>query len=129
MEVSVLDYGAGNVGSVIRMLEKSGAKAYKISTEDQVLNAQKLIIPGVGSFDYGIKNLQDKLLIEPLNMLKEKNIPILGICLGMQLMCKGSEEGNLPGLGWVDADVIKFDAKEHPNHSRSPYGLEYNRGS
>jgi glutamine amidotransferase len=115
MEVSVLDYGAGNVGSVIRMLEKSGAKAFKIATEDQVLNAQKLIIPGVGSFDYGMQNLLDKSLIEPLNTLKERNIPILGICLGMQLMCKSSEEGKLDGLGWLDADVVKFDAAAHPN--------------
>lgn len=114
MEVSVLDYGAGNVGSVIRMIEKSGAKAFKIATEDEVLNAQKLIIPGVGAFDYGMQKLAERGLINPLNELKNRGVPILGICLGMQLMCNKSEEGVLDGLGWVDAEVIKFDSLNYP---------------
>lgn len=112
MEVSVLDYGAGNVGSVIRMLEKSGAKAFKISTKEEILNAKKLILPGVGSFDYGIQRLIDRDLVDSLNLLKNNEVPILGICLGMQMMCKNSEEGSLKGLGWFEAEVKKFDAEK-----------------
>lgn len=115
MEVSVLDYGAGNVGSVLRMLEKFGARAFKISTQDEVLNAKKLIIPGVGAFDYGMQRLNEHGLIGSLNSIKEREVPILGICLGMQLLCKGSEEGRLNGLGWIDADVVKFDARSFPD--------------
>lgn len=107
--ISVLDYGAGNVGSVIRMIERAGGAAQRIASSEEVLNAQKLIIPGVGAFDYGMSHLVSGDLLPALNaMAFEARIPILGICLGMQLMCRSSEEGTLPGLGWVDAEVRRF---------------------
>lgn len=111
--ISVLDYGAGNVGSVIRMIERAGGAAQRISSPDQVLAAQKLFIPGVGAFDYGMSHLLSRELIPALNTAAlEKRIPVLGICLGMQLMCRSSEEGALPGLGWIDAEVRHFTASE-----------------
>lgn len=114
--ISVLDYGAGNVGSVIRMIERSGGAAQRISSPNEVLAAQKLLIPGVGSFDYGMAKLASRELLPALNTVaSEARIPVLGICLGMQLMCRSSEEGDLPGLGWIDAEVRHFSASNISN--------------
>lgn len=113
--VSVLDYGAGNVNSVIRMVEKVGFSAKKISTRNEVLEAEKLIVPGVGKFDHCITELKNRDLLDALNEVAlVKKIDVLGICIGMQMMCKSSEEGELPGLGWFDAEVKKFqECKEN----------------
>lgn len=112
--ISVLDYGAGNVGSVIRMIERAGGVAQRISSPDEVLVARKLLIPGVGAFDYGMAKLASRELLPALNVVaREERIPILGICLGMQLMCRSSEEGTLPGLGWIDAEVRYFTVSEN----------------
>lgn len=111
--ISVLDYGACNVGSVIRMIERAGGTAQRISSPDEVLAAKKLLIPGVGAFDYGMTKLASRELLPALNVAaRETRIPVLGICLGMQLMCRSSEEGALPGLGWIDAEVRHFTASE-----------------
>ncbi|MBQ5939638.1 imidazole glycerol phosphate synthase subunit HisH [Massilia sp. AB1] len=108
--ISVIDYGAGNVGSVIRMIEKVGGKAQRVSTARELDAAQIAILPGVGAFDYGMAQLAEKGLVEALNEAAlVRRIPILGICLGMQLMCKRSDEGVMPGLGWIDAEVKKFE--------------------
>jgi glutamine amidotransferase len=107
--ISVIDYGAGNVGSVIRMIEKVGGRAQRISTASELADAKIAILPGVGAFDYGMNRLADSGLTEALHdAALVRGIPILGICLGMQLMCKRSEEGQIPGLGWFDAEVLKF---------------------
>jgi len=112
--ISVLDYGAGNANSVIRMIERVGGKAQRIFTAKEILSAKKLIIPGVGAFDYGMEQLARNGISEALNIsAHERAIPILGICLGMQLMCRRSDEGVLPGLGWINADVLFFsEARE-----------------
>lgn len=114
--ISVLDYGAGNVGSVIRMIERAGGVAQRISSADEVLEAKKLLLPGVGAFDYGMAKLASRELLPALNALAcDARIPVLGICLGMQLMCRSSEEGTLPGLGWIDAEVRHFTSAESSN--------------
>lgn len=111
--ISVLDYGAGNVGSVIRMIERAGGTAQRISSPDEVLVAQKLVIPGVGAFDYGMAKLASRDLVPALNAVAlDGRIPVFGICLGMHLMCRSSGEGVLPGLGWIDAEVRLFTATE-----------------
>lgn len=111
--ISVLDYGAGNAGSVVRMLERAGGNAMRIASPDEVLAAKKLVIPGVGAFDHGMSQLAARELLPALNTVAlETRIPILGICLGMQLMCSTSEEGELPGLGWIDAEVRRFPVSE-----------------
>ncbi len=109
MNVDVLDYGAGNVGSVIRMIERAGGTAQRISSPSEVLISKKLVIPGVGAFDYGMEKLVARDLVSALNTVaRDARIPILGICLGMHLMCRTSEEGALPGLAWIDAEVRRF---------------------
>lgn len=111
--ISVLDYGAGNVGSVIRMIERAGGAARRIGSAQEVLAAGKLVLPGVGAFGYGMGQLASRGLVPALNAAaREARIPILGVCLGMQLMCRSSEEGGVAGLGWIDAEVRRFPAPE-----------------
>lgn len=108
--ITIVDYGAGNIGSILNMIKKIGGESQVSSDESVIDKAQKLILPGVGSFDFGMQQLINSGLIDVLNkkVLVDK-IPILGICLGVQLFTKGSAEGNLKGLGWIDAETVRFD--------------------
>jgi imidazole glycerol-phosphate synthase subunit HisH len=109
--IVIIDYQAGNPASVQNMIKKIGYEA-EISNVPELINkANKIIIPGVGRFNYGAVKLKEPGLIEVLNnkVLKEK-VPVLGICLGFQLMTRGSEEGKEKGFGWLQADAIKFSS-------------------
>lgn len=107
--VVIVDYQMGNVGSIVNMLKKIGISAVASSDFDKIRNADKLILPGVGSFDGGMANLQRLGMVHLLEeKVLEQKAPILGICLGMQLMTKSSEEGNMAGLGWVKARTLRF---------------------
>jgi len=112
--IAIIDYGAGNVGSIQNMIKKIGYKAIITSSIDEILNADHLILPGVGSFDYGMSQLEKLKLIDVLEKkVVECKTPILGICLGMQLMAKSSEEGIKEGLNLIDAEVVKFKSNTH----------------
>src|SRR4051812_17144487 len=103
--ITIVDYGMGNLGSIVNMLKKVGAEAIITADQSVIEKAEKLILPGVGAFDTGMKKLAELGLSQVLNhKALEDKIPVLGICLGMQLITKGSEEGDRPGLGWVDAE-------------------------
>lgn len=109
--IVVIDYGIGNIASVLNMFKKIGAKDVCVSSDNSIIEkADKLLLPGVGSFDAGMNNLEKSGLIPILNnkVLIEKT-PILGICLGMQLLTQKSEEGIKPGLGWIDGETLKFN--------------------
>ncbi len=109
--IVIIDYGIGNLASVLNMFKKIGVKNVVISNDKTIIeSATKLLLPGVGAFDAGMTNLEQSGLIPLLNKkaLIEK-VPILGICLGMQLLTKNSQEGNMPGLGWIDAETVKFN--------------------
>lgn len=109
MLITIVNYNVGNIQSIVNMLKKIGHSAIVTSNIEDIKNAQKLILPGVGSFDYGMEQLENSKLIEVLNnkVLKNKT-PILGICLGAQLFLQTSEEGVKRGLDWFDAKAVKF---------------------
>jgi len=111
--IAIIDYGMGNLRSVLKKFENLKIDARITNDLNEISNADKLILPGVGHFANGIKNLKEKKLWEVLNeKVLIKRTPVLGICLGMQLMADYSEEGNCEGLKWFDADVIKFRIKD-----------------
>ncbi|OVE78186.1 imidazole glycerol phosphate synthase subunit HisH [bacterium F16] len=120
--ICIIDYGLGNVGSIGNMLKRIGVEVI-ISSDLEVIDlADKIIIPGVGAFDEGMKLLSSCGLDVFLRIQAfEKNKPILGICLGMQLMTRGSEEGECPGLGWIAADTIHFNRQILENGHRIPH--------
>lgn len=107
--IHIIDYNCGNIASIANMLKKAGSSSTIVNNPEDLYKAKKIILPGVGAFDYGIKNLTEKGLDKAIikKVLDEK-IPILGICLGMQLLMNGSEEGILPGLGLINGNVKRF---------------------
>jgi len=120
--ITIVDYGVGNLGSIINMLKKVGAKA-KASSDPEVLwQAEKLILPGVGAFDPGMRKLNEVGLVPLLNeLVLEKKVPVIGLCLGMQLMTNGSEEGTEAGLGWIDAETVRFEFGPENAHLKIPH--------
>ena len=120
--IVIIDYGMGNLGSIANMLKKVGVPAVISSDPAVVEKADRLILPGVGAFDAGIKNLATRDLIPLLNFrVLEQKTPILGVCLGMQLLCKRSEEGQLPGLGWLDAEAVRFKFGSNTANLKIPH--------
>lgn len=113
----IIDYGMGNLNSVKRKFSKNGIESIISNDPDEVLKAEKLVLPGVGHFKKAVQNLKISGLWDALNhaVVTEK-VPILGICLGMQLMAKHSEEGDVSGLGWFDGEVVKFKVKDQIKH-------------
>ena len=107
--ITILDYGLGNIRAIYNIYKILDINVKVANNKDDLRKASKLIIPGVGSFDWSI-TLLNKLGFKPYldDLAKEKKIPILGICVGMQIMANKSQEGKLEGLGWIDAEVIKF---------------------
>jgi len=101
----------GNFASVLRMVQKVGGSARLVESAGDISNARKIILAGVGAFDNGMASLRDGGWIDALNeAVLGRQVPVLGICLGMQLMCKSSEEGRFSGLGWIEGEVKRFDA-------------------
>lgn len=108
-KVVIIDSIGGNVGSVYRTVNRLKFPAVCSSDVDDILQASHIIMPGVGHFGHAMKRLKENNLIDTLNeSVLIKKIPVLGICLGMQLMGRFSEEGNAEGLGWFDAEVLRF---------------------
>jgi len=120
--ITIIDYGAGNIASIRNILRKLGHESC-ISTDPQfILSASKLILPGVGAFDYGMGKINDSGLTDSLNQaVLDNHTPILGICLGAQLFTKRSDEGQLPGLGWFDAETVAFDRSKLTHGERIPH--------
>lgn len=107
--IVILDYGMGNAGSILNMINRIGGTAIISSNREDILQASALILPGVGAFDNGMEKIRSSGLLALIEkkVLVDK-VPFLGICLGMQLLFESSEEGVIPGLGWINGTVKKF---------------------
>jgi glutamine amidotransferase len=115
-EVSILDYGYGNAGAVANMFRKLGVSSDLVKTPDEVGKSKRLVIPGVGSFDSAISKLRDMRLVEPIvDFGKELKRPLLGLCLGMQLLLNSSDEGEEKGLGLIEGEVLDLRTLEIKN--------------
>ncbi len=107
--ITIVDYGMGNLGSIANMLKKIQVHSVITSDVAEIEKATKIILPGVGAFDNAMKRINENGLKEVLeHKALVEQVPILGICLGMQLLTMSSEEGRLPGLGWVAATTKRF---------------------
>ncbi len=112
--IVIIDSGVANTGSIANMLKRIGAACRITNNPDDIQSAERLILPGVGSFDAGMGSLAAAGLIDPIRQrVRGGHVPLLGVCLGMQLLTRRSEEGSLPGLGLIAADTVKwrFDPK------------------
>jgi len=111
--IVIIDYGMGNLRSIGNKFKRLGI-SYDITNDlIKIEKADKIVFPGVGHFKTAMERIKSLGLLEILNKkVKEDRVPILGICLGVQLFCKHSEEGDVDGLGWIDAEVVRFRIKD-----------------
>ena len=109
-DIVIVDYGMGNLYSIVKVIERLGHSCKVTGDFTEIRNASKIILPGVGHFGKAMDNLKQSNLIDELNeTVLVKKTPVLGICLGMQLMATHSQEGDSTGLNWIDAEVVKFN--------------------
>lgn len=109
--ITIIDYGLGNIRAFANVYERLNIKTKLAHTADDLKDAKKIILPGVGSFDHAITLLNNSGMRDALDKLVMVNkVPVVGICLGMQIMAKSSDEGKQAGLGWIDGVVKLFDS-------------------
>ncbi|MFA9372821.1 MAG: imidazole glycerol phosphate synthase subunit HisH [Poseidonibacter sp.] len=114
--IGIIDYGVGNIKAFSNIYKNLNMSYRILKNSNDFENITKLILPGVGSFDHAMISLQNSGMREKLDeLVLEKKIPVIGICVGMQMLANSSEEGVLPGLGWIDATVKKFDKTKIKN--------------
>ena len=120
--IAIVDYGLGNIRAFENIYRSLGISASSVKTVEQLSQASKIILPGVGAFDWAIERLKLSGMAETLNdLVIKKKIPVLGVCVGMQIMASSSDEGNLPGLGWIDAEVKRFDIAKFSQKTHVPH--------
>lgn len=120
--ITIIDYGVGNINAFQNIYKTLGKEICIAKKANDLKNATKLILPGVGHFDYAMNKFKNSGMIDIVTELVQKNhIPILGICVGMQMLANFSEEGLLPGLGWIDAEVKKIDSSLLQQTTRLPH--------
>ena len=111
--VTLVGYGLGNIQAFANIYHRLNIPVVIASNADQLLGAEKLILPGVGAFDWAISRLNESGMRTRLDeLVLHQKIPVLGVCVGMQMMANHSEEGKLPGLGWIEAEVVRFQAEQ-----------------
>ena len=126
--ITVIDYGTGNIGSVLNMIKHVGGTVEVAWDAQAVVGARKILLPGVGSFDNAMSRLDNLGLIEPLKERASAGVPFLGICLGMQLLANRSEEGKLEGLGLIPGQVRRFQFVGEEASFKIPH-MGWNRAS
>jgi glutamine amidotransferase len=120
--IALVDYGLGNIQAFANIYRHLGIEAAPARTANDLRTASRIILPGVGAFDWAMTRLQESGLREALDeeVLGQKK-PVLGICVGMQMMAHASEEGKLPGLGWIDSTVERFDTRLLESKTHLPH--------
>ena len=120
--ITIIDYGLGNIRAFYTVFERLKVDVRIALCAEDLISADKLILPGVGAFDYAMTRLNESGMRDVLEkkVLIEK-VPVLGVCVGMQMLAKSSDEGVLPGLGWIDGKVKRFDAETIPFKTRFPH--------
>ncbi|MFI3223365.1 MAG: imidazole glycerol phosphate synthase subunit HisH [Methylococcaceae bacterium] len=120
--IAIIDYGVGNIKAFANIYKNFNMEFKIAKTKEDLVGATKLILPGVGSFDHAMLSLQDSGMKEKLDdLVLEKKLPVIGICVGMQMLAKSSEEGKLPGLGWINGVVKKFDVSKFSQNMPLPH--------
>jgi glutamine amidotransferase len=120
--ITIVDYGLGNIKAFVNVYERLNIKTKIAHHADDLITATKIILPGVGAFDYAMSQLNASGMRDELeNQVLNNNVPIVGICVGMQMLAKSSDEGKLPGLGWIDGEVKLFDESLIPYKTRLPH--------
>lgn len=115
--IGIINYGSGNIQAILNIYKKLNLHAFVANTEEEILQSEKLILPGVGAFDETMDKLVSSGLVGILNkQVLEKKVPVLGICVGMQVMAKRSDEGEKEGLGWFNAEVKKLSPLDENGH-------------
>jgi imidazole glycerol-phosphate synthase subunit HisH len=108
VNIGILDYGIGNIGSLLNMFRKLDLDAQVVSSPDELSGCSRLVLPGVGAFDQAMSELAKREMIDPLGQYIKSGNPLLGICLGMQLLVESSAEGRLPGLGYIKGSCSRL---------------------
>ncbi len=120
--ITIIDYGLGNIRAFTNLYQRLNIQTKIARTPGDIQEASKLILPGVGAFDYAMTLFnQSGMRHEAERLVLQNGIPILGICVGMQMLAESSEEGHLPGLGWIDGHVAHFDDGKIPFKTRLPH--------
>lgn len=103
--IAIVDYGLGNVRAFLNVYKRLGIEARAVGCVEELRAASRIILPGVGSFDDAMRRFEASGMRGPLGELVDRGVPVLGVCVGMQILARSSDEGRLPGLGWVEAQV------------------------
>jgi imidazole glycerol-phosphate synthase subunit HisH len=120
--ITIIDYGLGNIRAFVNVYERLNIKTKIARKTADIEGATKIILPGVGAFDYAMSQLNSSGMRDELEkQVLENKVPVVGICVGMQMLAKSSDEGKLPGLGWIDGEVKLFDANLIPFKTRLPH--------
>lgn len=120
--ITIIDYGLGNIRAFVNVYERLNIKTKVAHNANEIKGATKIILPGVGAFDYAMKQLNASGMRDELdNKVLGEKIPVIGICVGMQILANSSEEGILPGLGWIDGEVKLFDTSKILHKTRLPH--------
>jgi imidazole glycerol-phosphate synthase subunit HisH len=120
--IKIINYGLGNIKAFANIYHKLGVPFYIATKPEDLEGATKIILPGVGDFDWAMERLDKSGLRQPLDeLVLNQKTPVLGICVGMQILANSSEEGELPGLGWIDAEVKKFDTSTFKQKTKIPH--------
>ena len=118
--IAIVNYGCGNLQAIANIYKRLGIPVTLASTASELQSADRIILPGVGAFDWAMKRLNDSGMRDTLDAAAASK-PILGICVGMQMMAESSEEGTVPGLGWIRGSVRRFDLSASTQRTRLPH--------